>query len=173
MAAVFLLATASVWQAIDNRALRARLAGAESARNGLERDRQQRDAEARQAATTERPVGSNQALVALVVLAPQLRGASRLPTVALTGSNGDVAIQLDLEPVDYPAFSAVLLAATGGREVWRADRLVAHAMDNRRALDLRLPATALSPQDYVVRVSGVPNRGASEIVGEYRFSIVR
>jgi hypothetical protein len=31
----------------------------------------------------------------------------------------------------------------------------------------------LSPQDYVIRVSGVPARGTLEIVGDYRFAVVK
>ncbi len=57
--------------------------------------------------------------------------------------------------------------------MWRADRLIARTAGDRKTLDLRLPATVLSPQDYLIRVSGVPARGAPEIVGEYRFSVVR
>ena len=57
--------------------------------------------------------------------------------------------------------------------MWRTDRLIARTVGGRKMIDLRLPATVLSPQDYLIRVSGVPARGASEIVGEYRFTVVK
>jgi hypothetical protein len=57
--------------------------------------------------------------------------------------------------------------------VWRADRLIARTASGRKTIDLLLPATVLTPQDYLIRVSGVPARGAAEIVGEYRFTVVR
>jgi len=174
VAAVFVLAMASAWQAFDNRALRARLAGAESAREALERDRQRRDADASQRRATVQPsAGAEQTPLATLVLAPQLRGASRVPTLALTGSSGDLVVRLDLEPVDYPAYTAMLLTATGTREAWRADQLSARSIGGQKTLDLHLPVTVLSPQEYVIRVSGVPARGALEIVGEYRFAVVR
>jgi len=174
LAAVLVLATASAWQAFDNRALRARLAGVESAREVLERDRQRRDAEASQPLATVQPsAGPPQTPFATLVLAPQLRGASRVPAVALTGSSGDLIVRLDLEPVDYPMYTAMLLSSTGSREAWRADRLSARRIGGQKTLELHLPVTVLSPQEYVIRVSGVPARGALEIVGEYRFAVVR
>ena len=66
-----------------------------------------------------------------------------------------------------------MIAASSNQQLWRADRLSAHTAGAQQAIDLRLPATVLSPQEYLIRVSGVPVRGAPEIVGEYRFTVVR
>jgi hypothetical protein len=110
--------------------------------------------------------------VATLVLAPQLRSARQLPAVALAGGTGDLAVRLDLEPVDYPAYDVALVASSGDR-VWQTDGLIARTAGARKFIDLRVPATVLTPQDYLVRVSGVPARGAPEIAGEYRFSVVR
>jgi hypothetical protein len=174
VAAVLVLAMASAWQAFDNRTLRARVASAESDLDALQRARHLREDEARRAAdSAQTSTGSGQAPLAVLVLATELRGASRLPTLSLTGSAGDLAVQLDLEPVDYPAYGVVLLTSTGSREVWRSDQLTARSIGSRKTIDLRLPATVLSPQDYVIRVSGVPARGAREIVGDYRFAVVK
>lgn len=111
--------------------------------------------------------------LATLVLAPQLRGARQLPTVAVAGGTGDVAVQLDLEPVDFPAYRAALVAVRGNRVVWQSERLIARTVDGLQRIDLGLPASALSPQHYLIRVFGVPARGTSEIVGEYRFIVVR
>jgi hypothetical protein len=174
-AALVLLATASVWLALDNRTLRARVASAESARDQLQRDRQLREAEARRTpdvAPRATNPGTPSMTVATLVLAPQLRSARQLPAVALAGGTGDLAVRLDLEPVDYPAYDVALVASSGDR-VWRTDGLIARTAGARKFIDLRVPATVLTPQDYLVRVSGVPARGAPEIAGEYRFSVVR
>ena len=171
IAAAVMLATASVWLVLDNRALRERVTSAE-----LQRDRQLREAEAPRAANTAPPPTGREPApltVATLVLTPQLRSARQLPTVTLAVGSGDLAVQLDLEPVDYPAYDASLVASNGGRIVWRSDRLIARTIGDRKRLDLGLPATVLSPQEYLIRVSGVPARGASEIVGEYRFIVVR
>jgi hypothetical protein len=171
LAAAVVLATASVWLALDNRTLRERVTSAE-----LQRDRQLREAEARRTADTAPPPTGREPsplTVATLVLAPQLRSARQQPTVALAAGTGDLAVQLDLEPVDYPAYEAALVASNGDRIVWRSDRLLARTVGDRKRIDLGLPATVLSPQEYLIRVSGVPARGAPEIVGEYRFTVVR
>ena len=175
-AAVVMLATASVWLVLDNRTLRGRVTSVESSRDELVRDRQRREAEARQAAEAAPPSDdrvSSPPTVAMLVLAPQLRSARQLPMVALIDGAKELPVRLDLEPVDYPSYTASLVASSGDRELWRADRLIARTIRGRQTIDLRLPATVLSPQDYLIRVSGVPARGASEIVGEYRFSVAR
>jgi hypothetical protein len=173
-AAVVVLATASAWLAFDNRMLRARVTDAESSRDRLDRDRQLREAEARRSADSAPPStvpAPSPLVVATLILSPELRGARRHPTLALAGA-GDLAVQLDLEPVDYPSYTASLVASNG-RSLWQADRLIARSVGSRKVLDLRLPAAAQSPQDYLIRVSGVPARGAPDIVGEYRFTVVR
>jgi hypothetical protein len=172
LAAAVILATASVWLVLDNRTLRERVTSAE-----LQRDRQLREAETRRAADPAPPPLTGREpsplTVATLVLTPQLRSARQLPTVALTVGTGDLAVQLDLEPVDYPAYDAALVASNGDRIVWRSDRLIARTVGDRKRIDLALPASVLTPQEYLVRISGVPARGASEIVGEYRFIVVR
>jgi hypothetical protein len=171
IAAAFVLAIASVWVMLDNRRLRERVTSAE-----LQRDRTLRDSEARRAVeTAPAPTGREPSplTVATLVLTPQLRSVRQLPTVALAVGAGDLAVQLDLEPVDFPAYEALLVASNGDQIVWRSDRLLARPVGDRKRIDLRLPATVLSPQEYLIRVSGVPVRGVSEIVGEYRFIVVR
>jgi len=171
IAAAVILATASLWLVLDNRMLRERVTSAE-----LQRDRQLRESEAQRAAATAPPRTDREPsplTVATLVLAPQLRSARQLPTVAVAAGAGDLAVQLDLEPVDYPAYDASLVASNGDRIVWRSDRLIARTVGDRKRIELGLPATVLSPQEYLIRVSGVPARGASEIVGEYRFIVVR
>ncbi len=175
-AAVVMLATASVWLVLENRTLRARVTSAESSRDELQRDRQLREAAARQPAETVPPSGGrgpSPIIVATLVLAPQLRSARQPPTVALSDGTGELPVQLDLEPVDYPSYDAALIASSGDQLVWRTERLIARTVRGRQTIDLRLPATVLSPQEYMIRVSGVPPRGSAEIVGEYRFTVVR
>jgi hypothetical protein len=175
-AAVVALAGATVWLVLDNRTLRARVTSAESARDELQRDRQLREAEARPPTDTAPPSGGREPSplpVATLVLTPPLRSARQLPTVAVTEATGELPVQLDLEPVDYPSYDASLIAVRGQQQLWRADRLIARTIGSRKTIDLRLPASVLSPQDYLIRVSGITSGGASEIVGEYRFTVVR
>jgi anti-sigma factor RsiW len=169
LAAVLVLAVASAWLALDNRTLRERATSAE-----LERDRQVREVQAPTATDTARPPTGAVAVplpVATLLLTPQLRSTRQLPTVALSGDGGEVPVQLDLEPVEYPAYEAALFNSNGGRLVWRSDRLSARTVGDRQRIDLSIPARVLRPADYLIRVSGMPTRGAPEIVGEYRFVV--
>jgi hypothetical protein len=171
MAAGVALATTSLWLALDNRALRTRVTSDE-----LRHDRQLREAQALVADATRRPeAGPTPQLrtVATLVLTPQLRSGRQLPTLALNSDTGDVAVQLDLEPVDYPSYTATLVASGDDRVLWRSDRLIARTTSDRQRLDIVLPAAVLNPRSYVIRVSGVSVAGASEIVGEYTFTVVR
>jgi anti-sigma factor RsiW len=170
LAAAVVLAVASAWLALENRALRDRAMSAE-----LQRDQQLRAAETPSATEPPAPstgVAPSLPAVATLLLTPQLRSGRQLPTVTLTGG-GNVAVQLDLEPVDYPAYDAALIASSGNRVVWQSGRLMARTRGERQRIDLSFPAGLLSPQDYLIRVSGLPERGAPEIVGEYGFSISR
>jgi hypothetical protein len=171
IAAAVVFATTTGWLVLDNRLLRERVTSAE-----LRHDRQLREAEARAADTARRlSTGPGPSLqsVAMLVLSPQMRSGSQLPTIALAGSTRELAVQLDLEPVDYPSYTAALVVSSEDRVLWRSERLSAHTAGDRKRIDLHLPAAVLSPRTYLVRVSGVSARGASEIVGEYRFSVVR
>jgi len=175
-AAVVMLATASAWLVVENRTLRGRVTSAERSRDELQRDRHLREAEAKPLPETVPPSGGRRPsplTIATLVLAPQLRSARQPPTVALTDDTGELPVQLDLEPVDYPSYDASLITSSGDQLVWRADRLIARTVGSRKTIDLRLPTTVLRPQAYLIRVSGVPARGAPDIVGEYRFTVVR
>jgi hypothetical protein len=174
LAAGIALAVASVWLTLDNRALRARATGAESARDALQRDLREASAKPPPGTAPAPEIATPPSLtVATLVLAPPLRSAQRWPTVAVTGDTRELPVQLELEPVDYPSYDAALVAANGSRVLWRAVRRTARVARGRTTLDLRLPATVLAPQDYLIRVSGVPARGTPEIVGEYRFTIAK
>jgi hypothetical protein len=175
-AAIVTLATASAWLVRDNMMLRARVTSVEASRDELLRDRQRRAAETATAANTAprtESQGSPPLTIATLVLAPQLRSARQLPAVTLGKGTSELPVRLDLEPVDYPSYEASLIASSSNRQLWRAERLTAQSAGGRQTIDLRLPATLLAPQDYLIRVSGVPARGASETVGEYRFSVVK
>jgi hypothetical protein len=170
-AVVVMLAGASGWLVLENRTLRGRLTSAESSRDELQRAR----GAGEPADTAPRPDDriSPPPTLATLVLAPQLRSTGQLPTVAMTGGMSELPVRLDLEPVDYPSYAAVLATSSGDRQLWRADGLIARTAGDRQTLGLRLPAAVLTPQAYLIRLSGVPTRGAPEVVGEYRFAVVR
>ena len=83
-------------------------------------------------------------------------------------------MRLELEPDDHPAYRVELLEQSGQRAVWRSNRLKARARsDGAKSLRVRFGAGLLRSQTYVLRVSGVAADGASEIVGDYPFRVVK
>ena len=85
IAAAVMLATASVWLVLDNRMLRERVTSAEVQRNRHSARPRPRGRRTRPAADRPEP---SLPTVATLVLAPQLRSARQLPTVALTVGTG-------------------------------------------------------------------------------------
>jgi hypothetical protein len=114
------------------------------------------------------------AVVASFVLMPQMRGAGQLVSISVPAQTTQVAMRLELEPDDHPAYRVELLEQSGQKAVWRSNRLKATAQsDGARALNVRFGAGLLRSQTYVLRVSGVAADGASEIVGDYPFRVVK
>ena len=83
-----------------------------------------------------------------------------------------VQLQLNLENADYQKYS-VLLQTPEGEDVWKQNGLRSKGAGNAKAVFVDVPASLLSPRDYVVRVTGVNEAGASEDVAEYAFRTAR
>jgi hypothetical protein len=110
-------------------------------------------------------------MVVPVDLAPQTRGISRFSPVSVPAAADLVTMQLELESGDYPAYRAELKALSGGRVVWSAGRLKPRTRDGGKVVVVNLRARLLTPQRYVLEVSGIPASGAPEIVGTYPFEV--
>lgn len=117
---------------------------------------------------------SSGATVASFVLMPQMRGAGQLATISVPAQTTQVAMRLELEPDDHPAYRVELVEQSGQQAVWRSNRLKATARsDGAKTLSVRFGAGLLRSQTYVLRVSGIAADGASEIVGDYPFRVVK
>lgn len=107
--------------------------------------------------------------VASFTLAPSLRGAAQPPQLTLPAATDLVALRLQLEANDFPAYQALLKNTATGQLVWRGGRLKAD--DKSQAVTVRLRAGLLRPQTYTLELSGVRPGGAAEIIGSYTFKI--
>lgn len=112
--------------------------------------------------------------IASFTLAPQTRGAGQIETVSVPAKTSYVAMRLELEPDDYPAYRVALLEQSTNRTLWRSDKLAATATGDVKALGVSFRAGLLKPRAvYVLRVMGASPSGASEIVGDYSFRVVK
>jgi hypothetical protein len=110
-------------------------------------------------------------ILASLVLLPPVRGAADLPVLSLPEGPGVVAVRLQLEANDFPAYRVVLRDAAGA-VVWRSGTTQAVARTRAASLSLTLPADLLTARRFMLDVTGVASRGSPEPVGSYPFQVV-
>lgn len=108
------------------------------------------------------------------ILAPPLRGIEQVPRVAIPAGTSFVSMQLQLEPNDYAAYRVALLNQSHSQTLWRSSTLKAKPARNGKALSVSFGAGLLKPQTvYALRVIGVVAAGATEVVSDYSFRVVK
>jgi hypothetical protein len=99
------------------------------------------------------------------------RGAGDIATIAIPAGTDAVTLQLDLEE-DFPRYRIALKDPATDQIVWRGDNLQATSTGEVKSLPITLSASLLKPQTYTVELTGVPARGAAELVSSYTFRVV-
>jgi hypothetical protein len=108
--------------------------------------------------------------IASFILAPQMRGASRMQTISVPPTTEHVVMRLQLEPNEFTSYRVTLLDETGTQILWRSNQLKARAAASGKILNLNFRARLLKPQTaYVLRVTN----DAGEIVDGYPFRVVK
>jgi hypothetical protein len=195
VAAMLLLVVASVWLLTERARLRDQMAQTQAEREALaQREQelqrqleQQRSSDAKTedelarvrdrlaqleqqlAAGGQHPEQRDLKVVAFN-LAPQTRGIGKIPTLTVPAGTDYVALDLELETHDFPAYQASLKNPATGSVIWHSGKL--KASGGAKTVQIRLPASSLNRQNYVVELSGIPANGAAEIVSSYPFSVV-
>jgi len=183
-AAALVLSAAVVWLAFQNIRLRSEMLAIRAHNNELAQSQQQLQKQLEEAqrsaqARVETPVKTDQgeikdhpasSAVLSLVLTPLLRGAQQKPTLNLAGDTTAVTVKVVLEPNDFSSYRVELLAEGQG-PVWRAVNLKPQARNGAQSLALALPVRVLKANNYVLRISGTDKNGASEVVGDYPFTI--
>jgi hypothetical protein len=111
-------------------------------------------------------------VIASITLLPGLsRGGGQKPSLVLPDDASLVRLQVGIDPEEqYKAF-AVEVRTLSGRQVWTRENLTARNRRGIRAIGLTVPATALKPGDYELRLSGITEGSGSEDVGFYYFTV--
>jgi hypothetical protein len=123
----------------------------------------------RNAQTPKPPPGIS---IASFVLAPPLRSSgSQIPSFSISQETVSVAVRLQLEADDYPAYRVALSDESGGKNLWLSGRLRAQGKGENKSLNVQFPAKLLKPQIYSLVVSGVKD-GEAEILTNYTFRAV-
>jgi hypothetical protein len=111
-------------------------------------------------------------LLASFVLLPPTRGVAALPTLSIPRGAGAVAVQMQLESNDFPAYRVALRDPATGPVFWRSAALQASTAGGATTLSITLGAELLKAGTYTLEISGTPARGAAESVGIYPFRVV-
>ena len=179
-AAVLFLAAAG-YLLVEDLRLRNQVTEARAARAALEEraqqlqrqlDQQRSAAAETQAVPPAVPSQPRSPTLVSLVLLPATRGAGDVPTLIIPAGTDTVSLRLDLEADAFPRYRAAVKDPSTDRIVFRDEPLRAASADGAKSLILRFPATLLKPQAYTVEVTGIPARGAAELVGSYSFRAV-
>ena len=107
------------------------------------------------------------------VLMAQARGPGEIATVAAPPGTDRVAFRLELEADDFPAYEVALKNPATNQILWRSGRLKAASQGDMKAVSITLDAGSLQPRNYTFELTGIPARGAPEIVSGYSFRVAR
>lgn len=144
----------------------------------LDREKEQRaqsdESLRRLSETINRPEETSRPIVASLLLLPGIsRGGSTQPKLVLPVNATVAQLQVGIDPEeDYKSFGVELRTANG-RPVWTRDNLTARNTRGGRVVRLTLPASALRPGEYELRLKGVAESGGTEDVGFYYFAVSR
>lgn len=111
-------------------------------------------------------------IIASLTLLPGIsRGGGDKPSLSIAPDARLVKLQIGIDPEEQYKSFAVDLRSVAGRQVWTRENLSARNRRGARSIGLTLPATALKPGEYELKLSGVTEGGVTEDVGFYYFNV--
>jgi len=146
-----------------------------SVESELERVRKEKEQLERQLALEKQIAGSPLPglNIATFRLTAQSRTGNQLSITVPPGTDY-LALQVELEPDDYPSYKAVLLTQPDKYPVaWRSERLKSKVLGDSKVLEIVIPATLLKSGAYLLKVAGISDRGSAEGERGYPFSVVK
>jgi hypothetical protein len=124
--------------------------------------------------TVNQPTEAPRSIIASLTLLPGIsRGATTQPKLVLPPNASVARLQIGIEPEENYKSFGVELRTAGGRPVWMRDSLTARSSRGGRSIRLTLPASALLPGEYELRLKGIPAAGPPEDVGFYYFEVMK
>lgn len=112
-------------------------------------------------------------IASLTLLPGMARGATTQPKLVLPANATVAQLQIGIEPEETYKSFGVDLRTLAGRPVWTRDSLPARSARGGRSIRLTLPASALIPGEYELRLKGKTDTGATEDVGFYYFEVMK
>jgi hypothetical protein len=110
-------------------------------------------------------------IAALTLLPGVSRGGGEKPSLVMPENARLVRLQIGIDPEDqYKSFAADL-RTVAGRQIWTRENLTARTRNGARSIGLTVPAIALKPGEYELRLSGVTEARGTEDVGFYYFNV--
>ena len=141
--------------------------------NQEKQQREQTDESLRQLSETGDPATpAPRPVIASLTLLPGIsRGGGEKPTLVLPENARLVRLQIGIDAEEqYQSFAAEL-RTTAGRQTWTRQNLTARSRRGARSVGLTMPATALKPGEYELKLSGTKEGGGTEDVGFYYFNV--
>lgn len=134
---------------------------------------QQKFNEQQRVAQNTPPKNSPLGGIAAFILAPSLRGGSRIQTVSIPARTATVAAALELEADEYTTYRAILQNPADNRILWQSGVLKSKTVGGNKRLSVGFPAKLLKSEIYSIEVSGISADGEAEIISDYSFRVVR
>jgi hypothetical protein len=141
--------------------------------NQEKQQREQTDESLRQLSETPETPAPKPVIAALTLLPGISRGAGDKPRLVLPENARLVRLNIGIEPEEPFKAYAVELRTVSGQSVWNRENLTPRDRRGARAIGLTLPATAVKPGEYELRLKGVAEGGATEDVGFYYFTVTK
>ena len=139
--------------------------------NHEKQQREQSDESLRQLSETQNTPAPRPVIASLTLLPGLSRGAGDKPGLVIAPDTRLVRLQIGIDPEEQFKTFAVDLRTVAGRQVWTRENLTARNRRGARSIALTLPATALKPGEYELRLTGVSEGGATQDVGFYYFDV--
>ena len=113
-------------------------------------------------------------IIASLTLLPGIaRGATTQPRLVLPANATVAQLQIGIDPEETYQSYGVDLRTVAGRPVWTRDSLPARSTRGGRYIRLTLPASALIPGQYELRLKGKTEANVVEDVGFYYFEVMK
>jgi hypothetical protein len=103
---------------------------------------------------------------------PSLRGNNQIQNINFSAKTDFLAMQIELESGDYPAYIVELVNQTNNKIIWQGGKIKSKSVVANKVLNIRFPAKLVKPQIYSLEVSGIGANGNLENIGSYPFKVV-
>ena len=105
--------------------------------------------------------------IATFILAPPTRGQIR--SITIPSGTSQARFTLELESSDFTKYSLTLRQQGDDRTVWQSGTV---RSGRQAAVSVNIPAKLLPQNIYTFSVTGIPDKGTPEIIGDYTFRVM-